>query len=806
MNLDLIKNNTKWEDAANSINSNFNKTNLELTKIAASSVKHKGYFTTEAALLAAQPSPRVGDNAYVGATYPGVVYVCNTAGTWTATTTVPSPPAVDIAEYYKKTETDTLVNVVSGEVDSLRADLNNVSNGHNTYGVATGTAQAQILTVPLSIDSLKAGMSFFFKPIASNTGSNPTLSINGTAAKTILPGNNYYYSTTLLGGDLAIGIVAHVVYDGSYFRLQNPQSQLNKIALLSSIAIGFIARSPDWSIDSYYNVTIPSGVIDIYYNGSFIRINTIHSFSIHSGSSNICLDLTDNSIKRVDTPIKGTHVVLGTYYGDKLFVNGFVNVITATDEYSMVSKKTNIEYIVDEKLDSIVETICKKGTVVATTSSIVVDITAHTTTISGQYFDIYSGTEFIRYSGTQTFNNKSGSTLVIYNKSTGLFRLSDTCTDFVNDIAIASMYADSFYIFGTCRVIYSDGDIGYTNIKKTEIQAIVNDTAKNTLPSFVLSESFSTFKRLSNWINGEEVFLIAQITDVHSGFSNKYLHVGYLSEIQKIFGFNILWNGGDIGLDVGETLEEAYQLLYNTKKMMDASCPFILTIGNHDYGTSAIIPSQTINDIFNAPQKRKFSNVFINNNGYGYIDDDRNNIRTYILNTSENNSVYNMSITQLQWLSDNLSSLSDGWKIVILTHLCVDPIGRSSAYPTDADGIYFDTFRSIMSAFVSKTNGINSSTGVSWGFSSVPPSVKLICNMSGDSHFNNFTVTNGVNYIVRQGYGYAQNVNMPIGSTKDYFNSNTQCLFDILAVKHDGSAKIFRIGAGGDTRDLEFNY
>lgn len=124
MNLDSIKNNTKWEEAANSINSNFNKTNLELTKIAASSVKHKGYFTTEAALLAAQPSPKVGDNAYVGATYPGMVYICNTAGMWTATTTVPSPPAVTLSEYYKKTETDAIVDAVESNITSLKTDLN----------------------------------------------------------------------------------------------------------------------------------------------------------------------------------------------------------------------------------------------------------------------------------------------------------------------------------------------------------------------------------------------------------------------------------------------------------------------------------------------------------------------------------------------------------------------------------------------------------------------------------------------------------------------------------------------------------
>ena len=140
MNLDLIKNNTKWEDAANSINSNFNKTNLELTKIAASSVKHKGYFTTEAALLAAQPSPKVGDNAYVGATYPGVVYICNTAGMWTATTTVPSPPAVNISEYYKKTETDAIVATVESNINSLETDLNKKSGINGEWNPFTPSA------------------------------------------------------------------------------------------------------------------------------------------------------------------------------------------------------------------------------------------------------------------------------------------------------------------------------------------------------------------------------------------------------------------------------------------------------------------------------------------------------------------------------------------------------------------------------------------------------------------------------------------------------------------------------------------
>ena len=170
MNLDSIKNNTTWEDAATAINSNFSKTNLEVAKIASSSNKHKGFFTTEAALLVAQPYPRVGDNAYVGATYPGVVYVCNTTGVWNATTTVPSPPAVNISEYYKKVETDTLIDTVLNEIhnsyiqylDSTEEiETKTSANYEQIYAVGTELNQNLIISY-LTFNHSAIGGEFFY--------------------------------------------------------------------------------------------------------------------------------------------------------------------------------------------------------------------------------------------------------------------------------------------------------------------------------------------------------------------------------------------------------------------------------------------------------------------------------------------------------------------------------------------------------------------------------------------------------------------------------------------------------------------
>lgn len=50
-----------------------------------------------------------------------------------------------------------------------------------------------------------------------------------------------------------------------------------------------------------------------------------------------------------------------------------------------------------------------------------------------------------------------------------------------------------------------------------------------------------------------------------------------------------------------------------------------------------------------------------------------------------------------------------------------------------------------------------------------------------------------VNYIVRQGYGEISESEMPEGSSRDNFSWDSICNFDVLAIKQDGNAKIFRI-------------
>ena len=100
------------------------------------------------------------------------------------------------------------------------AELNNRINMYRTAG---GTAQAITLAVSASI-TLSAGMRFTFKPIANNTATNPTININNLGAKTILRGINAAASDALIANDIVQNIDAILEYDGTNFRLLNPQT------------------------------------------------------------------------------------------------------------------------------------------------------------------------------------------------------------------------------------------------------------------------------------------------------------------------------------------------------------------------------------------------------------------------------------------------------------------------------------------------------------------------------------------------------------------------------------------------------
>lgn len=563
----------------------------------------------------------------------------------------------------------------------------------------------------------------------------------------------------------------------------------------------FVAISPQWNIDEDYNITIDIGMIDLYIGFSFVRLNPISpiSFMLHYGSDLIVYDSSTNSIIKSDA-LTETQYVIGCYFGTDLYINGNVTVYNTSNkeyQYNKMISSDILSYLRKE------QNFCLNA---VSRAPISVSNNIVTIGIGCIYFNDKQGNEIgVSINSITNYTVQSDGVLVFSYQDHNFYSKPKTSVTEDDQILLFYDNVSGFVLNGLWGPIILKNSIDSLNTRVSTIEANGN------LPSFITTAAKATFKRIQKWIGTDTAFMLAQITDVHSGGNTKYLHVGYLNELNKMFGFDILCNSGDIGLDVGETEDVAYELMYNTKKGMNCSSPFVFCKGNHDYGTASV-PISILNNIFNIPIKKNFSskiNLKTGNDsaGYGYVDNDIFKIRTFFLNTSDFNAGgYSIGNTQLQFIVDNLLNIPYLYNVIILTHLCVDPIGRWVSYPTDADGSGFDTLRSIISAFVSKTSGSNSTTNISWNFTNISTNSKLICSLSGDSHFNNYIKRNGVNYIVRQGYGGISDGDIPAGGTKDIFDYNNQCLFDILVVKNSGVAKIFRIGAGDSNRDLQFTF
>lgn len=96
MDLKTIGTNAPWGNSATNLNTNFSQINIEVEKLKLAAVSFKGYFSDLNSLQLAVPSPQLGDYAWVGVPFPGIVYKCQTAGVWQNSGQVPTMPTVDL--------------------------------------------------------------------------------------------------------------------------------------------------------------------------------------------------------------------------------------------------------------------------------------------------------------------------------------------------------------------------------------------------------------------------------------------------------------------------------------------------------------------------------------------------------------------------------------------------------------------------------------------------------------------------------------------------------------------------------------
>ena len=124
MNLEDIKQQTTWNDAAEGINSNFANVNIEIEKLKNVTTRDKGYYQTVESLIAAHPTASAGSRAFVGYVAPHAVYAWdNSTSKWVDTGETVADGTLDLGNYYTKVEVDNSILVIKRELGAKFGSL-----------------------------------------------------------------------------------------------------------------------------------------------------------------------------------------------------------------------------------------------------------------------------------------------------------------------------------------------------------------------------------------------------------------------------------------------------------------------------------------------------------------------------------------------------------------------------------------------------------------------------------------------------------------------------------------------------------
>lgn len=126
---------------------------------------------------------------------------------------------------------------------------------------ATGSVNALAAAQPGA--TLTAGQLVMFTPNNANTTTTPTLALNGLTAKTITK----YGQSALAAGDLTTSAIAVVVYDGTDWELQNPQTS-NSTTTFGGIGSG---------TNSSATMTIGTGGTITFSGSGVVNASTLNS-------------------------------------------------------------------------------------------------------------------------------------------------------------------------------------------------------------------------------------------------------------------------------------------------------------------------------------------------------------------------------------------------------------------------------------------------------------------------------------------------------------------------------------------------
>lgn len=375
-------------------------------------------------------------------------------------------------------------------------------------------------------------------------------------------------------------------------------------------------------------------------------------------------------------------------------------------------------------------------------------------------------------------------------------------------------------------VLWADDAASRSVSDAPETLAAQETLAAVEIPAWAQNAIQETFERFSAWKGGDETVVLPTISDVHSGrgdfaepldWSDSKNHIRLLQHAAVVFGADATLDLGDIGFDrlpnrkpsdeaTARQRLQSQRLLYE-----NAPVPAFFCMGNHDSGRSygetfseLRLSEREYGEMFNGATKKRGVEFSAGLNlDYGYWDVPEKSCRVIFLNTSDSAEV-GYSDDQVRFLLHALET-AVGRTVVVFEHVCLHPtIG--DWYDGFPGGLFKHqrTVIRFLQAFALRTK--EKIGDFESDFESAE-NTSLAGVIAGDSHFDAQSTRYGINYVVTQGYGTVSARNVPEEGAYTPFERTNQMLCDVVAIKPaSGEMKVFRIGAGGESRDRAFRF
>ena len=317
---------------------------------------------------------------------------------------------------------------------------------------------------------------------------------------------------------------------------------------------------------------------------------------------------------------------------------------------------------------------------------------------------------------------------------------------------------------------------------------------------FVKPQVTETYGRFKEWKGDDEAVVFPILTDVHTAGRFTYRHIGYAARAAKMFGADFMALLGDIGLNsYPATVDAKYAqfIVDNTRdQMLKYNGMWLFSPGNHDWdaGEGRYFTEEELSAIFQQPwQEKGGENLHIMpGKTYGWYDIPQKDFRIIFLNSEATRTLgeyyYCYGEEQLAWLDALLEATPEGMNVLLLSHWMPHPMGVWNAVSMNPVGKEsYSKMTDLLASHVGKIN--------------------LVGLFTGDSHVNNFTKKDGVNYFVTQGYGWVSPDVMLPGQAHAVFDYRKSLCIDVIAVKPaTREVHTFRVGAGGADFDCTFTY